>query len=221
MLVYNGLDLEIGYLPVLIESSKNPKIQHGMPGNLDCSQYITPIEKSLSADRSMGDVHPLGNPHYHFSPKNILKAAEGISERLSSIDPAHADSYRANLISFRERLKEKQKQWNNKQLKGKKVVAYHKMFEYLAAEFGFEIIGYVEPKPGIPPSAGHIEKLIGIMQRAKPDAIMTTVYYGKKEPQFISQKTGVKIITVPHDVGATEKAKDWFTLIDHVLSTLE
>jgi len=221
ILAYNGLDLEIGYLPVLIESSRNPKIQAGKPGNLDCSQYVTPIEKSLSADRSMGDVHPFGNPHYHLSPKNILKAAEGISERLSAIDPANADFYRANLVSFREKLKEKQKLWSIKQLKGKRVVAYHKMFEYLAAEFGFEIIGYLEPKPGIPPSAGHIEKLIGIMQKAKPEAILTTAYYGRKEAQFISQKTGVSVITVPHDVGAAEKAKDWFTLMDHVLATLE
>jgi zinc/manganese transport system substrate-binding protein len=221
IIMYNGLDLEIGYLPLIIESSRNPKIQAGKTGNLDCSRYIEPIEKPLSVDRSMGDVHPLGNPHYHLSPMNILKVAEGMADTLSKIDSINALAYRKNLSSFKERLRERQGEWNVKQLKGKKFIAYHRYFEYLAAEFRFSIIGYIEPKPGIPPSASHVEGLIEVVREGKPDAILFTGYGGKREVEFISQKTGVKGIVVPHDVGSHEGINDWFDLMDSILESIE
>ena len=105
ILMYNGLDLEIGYMPVLIESSRNPNIQPGKPGNFDCSHFVTVLEKPVSVDRSMGDVHPLGNPHYHYSARNIVAIAEGIANALSTIDPSHANSYKANLASFQEKVR--------------------------------------------------------------------------------------------------------------------
>jgi zinc/manganese transport system substrate-binding protein len=221
ILMYNGMDLEIGYLPVLVESSKNPKIQTANPGNFDCSKFIEPIEIPTVVDRSMGDVHPQGNPHYQLSPKNILRVAEGMAEVLSRADPENASFYLKNFSFFKQRLQEKQKEWSTIPLRGKKFLAYHKFFEYLASEFGFEIIGYIEPKPGIPPSAGHIEKLIEMIRKTKPDGILSLSYYGQKEVNFLSQKTGVKSIIVPHDVGETEKAKDWFSLMDQVLKSLE
>jgi zinc/manganese transport system substrate-binding protein len=221
ILMYNGMDLEIGYLPVLVESSKNPKIQTANPGNFDCSKFIEPIEIPTVVDRSMGDVHPQGNPHYQLSPKNILRVAEGMAEVLSRADPQNASFYLKNFSSFKQRLQEKQKEWSAIPLRGKKFLAYHKFFEYLASEFGFEIIGYIEPKPGIPPSAGHIEKLIEMIRKTKPDGILSLSYYGQKEVNFLSQKTGVKSIIVPHDVGETEKVKDWFSLMDQVLKSLE
>jgi zinc/manganese transport system substrate-binding protein len=221
ILMYNGMDLEIGYLPVLVEASKNPKIQPGNPGNCDCSKFIEPIEVPTSVDRSMGDVHPQGNPHYQLSPRNVLGVAKGIAGILAGNDPANADFYAKNLTSFEERLEAKQREWKAIPLKGKRYVAYHKFFEYLAAEFGFEIIGYVEPKPGIPPSAGQIEKLVEMIRKTKPDAILSLSYYGQKEVSFLSQKTGVRSVIVPHDVGESDKAKDWFSLMDEVLRSLE
>jgi zinc/manganese transport system substrate-binding protein len=221
VLMYNGMDLEIGYLPVLVESSKNPKIQPGNTGHFDCSKFIEPIEVPTSVDRSMGDVHPQGNPHYQLSAKNILRVVEGMAEALSSIDPENAGFYTKNLSAFRERLQEKQRQWSAIPLRGKKFIAYHKFFEYLALEFGFEIVGYIEPKPGIPPSASYVEKLIDMIRRAKPDAILSLSYYPQKEVKFLSEKTGVKGIIVPHDVSETEKVKDWFSLMDEVLKSLE
>ena len=119
ILMYNGLDLEIGYMPVLIESSRNPNIQPGKPGNFDCSHFVTVLEKPVSVDRSMGDVHPLGNPHYHYSARNIVAIAEGIANALSTIDPSHANSYKANLASFQEKVRAKQKEWSGLPLKGK------------------------------------------------------------------------------------------------------
>ena len=221
ILIYNGLDLEIGYLPLLIESSRNPKVQPGQPGNLDCSQFIKIIEKHESVDRSMGDVHPLGNPHYHLSSQNILGVAIGMTHALSNLDPEHASFYKTNLATFEAKLKEKQNQWVSISLKGKRFVAYHRFFEYLAQEFGFQIVGYVEEKPGIPPSAGYIEKLVEGMRRSKPDGIITTAYYGQDEINALSKKTGVKSIVIPHDVGSAPGINDWFSLMDTVLKLLQ
>jgi len=221
ILFYNGLDLEIGYLPVLIESSRNPKIQPGRPGNFDCSHFVTVLEKPVSVDRSMGDVHPLGNPHYHYSVKNILKISEGMADALSKLDPANAGFYKANLAAFQEKANKKQAQWRAVSLKGKRFIACHKYFEYLANDYGFRIVAYVEPKPGIPPSAGYLEKLIETIRQTKPDGILTTPYFARREEDFLSRKTGIKVIVVPHDVGTTAVAKDWFSLMDQVLSSLE
>jgi zinc/manganese transport system substrate-binding protein len=221
LLMFNGLELEIGYLPVLVESSRNPAIQSGTPGYFDCSQFVDVFEKPAAVDRSMGDVHPLGNPHYHLSPRNIYRVTAGITEALARVDPGNEGFYRSNLAAWQEKFKEKEKQWAEYTLKGKKFISYHKFFEYLANEFGFEIIGYVEPKPGIPPSAGWVERIIELAKRMKPDAILTTSYYGTREVAFLSQKSGVKYIVVPHDVGATPACKDWFSLIDQVLAALE
>lgn len=219
IIMFNGLDLEVGYLPRIIESSNNPKIQPGKIGNFDCSQFVSVIEKPIAIDRSMGDVHPLGNPHYLFSPGNILKVAEGISTVLSELDGGNAAFYRSNFQTFRERLIEKQKQWISKHVNGKKFIAYHRLFEYLAREFGFQIIAYVEPKPGIPPSAGYLAELIELIKRSKPDAILATEANGKKESEALGQKTGTKVIVLPHDVG-NPGAQDWFSLMDTIINSL-
>jgi zinc/manganese transport system substrate-binding protein len=221
LLLFNGLDLEVGYLPVLVESSRNPKIQPGNPGFLDCSQFIEVLDRPERADRSMGDVHPQGNPHYHLSPKNILRVAEGIAARLSALEPSGETFYLNQLASFRNRLAAKQKEWERMSLAGKKFLPYHKFFEYLAADFGFELVGYIEPKPGIPPSAAHLEKLIGIIRKDRPEAMLVTSYYGTKEVAFLAQKTGVKYLVVPHDVGSSREAKDWFSLMDQILNLLK
>lgn len=221
ILMYNGLDLEIGYLPLLIESSRNPKVQPGKPGNYDCSRYITVLEKPDTVDRSMGDVHPLGNPHYHFSVRNIGSIAAGMAKTLSKVDPSGTSYFHANLAAFQAKLNESKARWAKTRLAGRKYLAYHKFFEYLANERGFSIVGYVEPKPGIPPSAGYVEQLLETMRRDPPDAILITPYSGRKEVEFLSGKTGVRYIVVPHDVGATPAAIDWFSLMDQVFKSLE
>ena len=221
LLFYNGLDLEIGYVPLLVESSRNPKIQPGQPGHVNCSSFVEAIERQVSADRSMGDVHPLGNPHYHLSPKNVSRVAAGIVEALASNDPSNASFYRDNLVQFQKKLETRRVTWREKPIGGKRFVAYHKFFEYLAAEYQFQIIGYVESKPGIPPSAAHVEQLISSMKVTRPDGILSTSYYGKKEVEFLSKQTGVRSIIVPHDVGSAPGIKDWFSLMDAVFSALE
>jgi zinc/manganese transport system substrate-binding protein len=221
IIMYDGLDLEIGYLPLIIESSKNPKLMPGQQGNFDCSQFITVLEKPTTVDRSMGDVHPLGNPHYHFSPSRVLRVAEGIARLLADADKSNAAYYEANYKAFAERVREKEKQWHTIPLQGRKYVAYHKYFEYLADEFGFRFIGYLEPKPGIPPSAGHIESLIETMKKEKPSAILVTPAYGMQEAESLSAKTGVKVIVLPHDVGSMPGTDDLISFWDKVITSLK
>jgi zinc/manganese transport system substrate-binding protein len=221
ILMYNGLDLEIGYLPLVIESSKNPKLMPGKTGNFDCSQFVTVIKKHAMVDRSMGDVHPLGDPHYHFSPSAILSVAEGMSRFLAEADRDNAGFYQANYKAFAERLREKQKQWRAAPLKGKKFVANHEYFEYLAKEFGFQFVGYMEPKPGIPPSAAHIEGLIEAMKQTKPSGILISPAYSLHEAESLSAKTGVKVIVVPHEVGSMPGTDDLISFWNAIITSLK
>jgi len=221
VIMYNGLDLEIGYLPLILESARNPKIVPGQPGNFDCSRFVQVIEKPTAVDRSMGDVHPLGNPHYYFSPVNVLRVASGMADALAGLDPAHAGFFRQNFKIFSDAFDLKQQQWQNLGLRGKNFVAYHKLFEYLKSEFGLNFVGYVEPKPGIPPSAGHVASLIESMRSSRPDGILTTGYYGRKEAESIGEKSGVKVILLPGDVGAMAGTDDWLSFMDTVLKALQ
>lgn len=220
ILMYNGLDLEVGYLPILMEAAKNPSINPGNVGNLNCSVYVTTLEIPASASRENGDVHPLGNPHYHLSPVNIKKVAIGMGERMAKVDQANAEFYRGNAARFSAQVDLKMKEWKGRKLKGKQFVSQHKYFEYLAADFGFRILGYLEEKPGIPPRSAHIQMLIADISKQKPDAILSTEYHNQKIPQFVSSKSGVKMVIVPHDVGANG-SKDWFSLMNAVIKVLE
>lgn len=218
---FNGLDLEIGYVPLIIDSSRNPKLQPGKPGYFDCSRFVEAIEKPASLDRRQGDVHPLGNPHYHFSPTRVLQVAEGMVKTLEQMDPGNAPVYQANYAAFADKAKAGQEAWSLLPLKGKRFVAHHRMYEYLAREYGLSIIGYIEPKPGIPPSAGHVEALLKASEQAKPDGILVSPCSPKKEAEFISAKTGVKVILLPHDVGAIPGAEDYLSFIRTVVEALK
>ncbi len=219
--MYNGLDLEIGYLPLILESAKNPAIMPGKPGNFDCSRFVKVIEKHTHANRSMGDIHHLGNPHYHYSPANILKVSEGMSAALAEMDPANASYYKANQKAFAARVAEREKNWKSLNLTGKRFIAYHKMFEYLAVDFDLRIGGYIEPKPGIPPSAAYLESLVARMKVVKPDGILVTGNSGKKEAEAVSRASGVKVVYLPADVGAEPGTGDWISFMDTVLNRLK
>jgi len=221
ILMYNGVDMEIGYLPLILQSARNPKIIPGKPGNFDCSGFVRVIDRQAAVDRSMGDVHPLGNPHYHFSSANILRVAEGMANAMANLDRANADAYHANFKNFASRFNEHQKKWKAINLKGKKYIAYHKLFGYLEHEYGFRIIGYIEPKPGIPPSAAHIEALIEQMRGNRPDGILVTPAHGLKEAESLAARTGVKVIILPQDVGSMKGTDDWFAFMDTVLSVMK
>jgi zinc/manganese transport system substrate-binding protein len=220
VMMYNGVDLEIGYLPLILQSARNPRIVPGKPGNFDCSAHVKVIDRQTAVDRSMGDVHPLGNPHYHFSTMNILRVAKGMASVMSSLDGPNGQAYQAGYNSFAARFNEHEKKWKEVNLKGKRFVAYHKMFGYLERELGFKIIDYIEAKPGIPPSAAHIERLIEVMKREKPDGILVTPAHGVDEAKSLSARTGVRVIIIPQDVGSIKGTDDWFAFMDSVMTAL-
>ncbi len=220
ILMYNGVDLEIGYLPLIVQSARNPRIIPGKPGNCDCSGSVRIIDRQAVVDRSMGDVHPLGNPHYQFSMSNILRVAKGMASTMASLDSANAGAYRANFNSFSARLDEHRKKWLTVGLKGKRFIAYHKMFGYLERECGFRIIDYVEAKPGIPPSAAHIEALIEEIRREKPDGIIVTPAHGLDEAKSLAEKTGIKLIVIPQDVGSMKGADNWLAFMDTIMTAM-
>lgn len=223
LVAYIGLELEIGYLPALIQGARNPKLAFGQPGNLDLSQFITPMEVSGSADRSQGDVHPGGNPHYWLDPENARKLARGIAARLSALDPAGQALYSANLATFEKTLTEKAADWAKRlsPLAGKPIVTYHRSWSYFAARYKLNVVGYVEPKPGIPPSPTHTLELMKTIQTQGVKIILSESFYDKRVPELIASKTGAKAVFAPNSVNGEEGLDTYFKLLDRIVAGLE
>jgi len=223
LLVHVGLELEIGWLPPLILGSRNDKIQVGAPGNLDASREIPVLDvPTTRVDRSMGDIHPMGNPHYYIAPEEALIVAREIATRLKELDPAGAAIYDANLHAFEQKLQQKRAQWEKQAapLRGLKVVSYHQSWSYVSKWLGLVEVGYLEPKPGIPPSPSHIAQLIGVMQRQGVKVIMMEAFYPRITAQLVADKAGAKVALLPANVGATPEVKDYFSLVDDVVKRL-
>jgi len=222
---YVGLELEVGWLPPLIQQSRNAKIQQGQPGNIDCSQGIQVEDvPTIAPDklRALGDIHPLGNPHYWIPPKNALGVARLIANRLIQLDPSGAAEYRAHLADFEKRLAQKSAEWQKRAapLRGVKVVSYHKSWSYVAEWLGMQEIGYLEPKPGVPPSTQHTAQLITLMQKDGVKLILEESFYPRKLAQFVADKSGARLAVLPSDVGAEPSIKTYFDLGDAVLAQL-
>ncbi len=204
MLVINGAGLEIGWLPPLIKSANNGKINPGSRGFTDASQVIDLINKPTAVSRAYGDIHPQGNPHFNTDPHNIVPIAMLVAHKLEKIDPAHASDYESRLQHFIDH-------WNTfvqsfdakmKPCRGMKVVQYHQLYNYFLARYGIVSMGTIEPLPGISPSSKHTLKLIGMMRREDIKTILQDPYHEKKTARFIADKTGAHIVVLPHDVGA-------------------
>jgi zinc/manganese transport system substrate-binding protein len=223
LLLHVGLELEIGWLPPLVLGSRNPKIQVGEPGNLDCSRAIPVVDiPTTKVDRSMGDIHPQGNPHYWLPPANARIVAREIAQRLMQLDPEGRAGYEKNLASFNARVDAKEKEWAPEvaKLKGVKVATYHKSWSYVSHWLGMEEIGYVEPKPGIPPDPQHLSRLIAAMKQDGAKLLLMEDFYNKSVATLVAEKAGAKLLDLPTDVGARPEIKDWFTLVDAVVKAL-
>jgi zinc/manganese transport system substrate-binding protein len=220
--VFVGLELEVGWLPPLIQQSRNPKIQQGQPGNIDCSAGIDVEDvPNAPADklRALGDIHPLGNPHYWIPPRNALGIARLLANRLAQLDPAGADSYRAHLADFEKRLAAKTVEWEKRAapLRGMKIVSYHKSWSYVAGWLGLQEIGYVEPKPGVPASTQHTADLITLMRKDGAKLVLEESFYPRNLAQLVAEKGGARLTILPSDVGAEAQIKTYFDLVDDVL----
>ncbi|WP_299238330.1 zinc ABC transporter substrate-binding protein [Sulfurihydrogenibium sp.] len=222
LLIINGAGLEIGWLPPLLNQASNRKINPGSNGFLDLSQYINLIEKPENVSRAMGDVHPEGNPHFHLDPYNVPIISQVITEKLCKLDGSNCDYYKNNLSDFKKRWNEKLAVWNSKMasLKGVKVYQYHKLFDYFLKRYGIISVDTIEPLPGIPPTAKHLEELILKSKSENVKMILQDVYHPIKPAKYISEKMGLKIVVLPHDAGAVEEAKDMFSLFDTIVERM-
>lgn len=224
-LVYVGLDLEVGWLPPLVQQSRNQRIQRGQAGNVDASTAISVEDiPNIPADqlRALGDIHPLGNPHYWIPPKNARAIARLLAQRFSSLDGGGAAAYQANLADFERRLDAKEKDWERlaAPLKGVHVVTYHKSWSYVAEWLHMQEVGYIEPKPGIPPTANHTAQLIALMRASAVKLVVVESFYPSSLAHFVAENGHAHLVSAPADVGATPAIKTYFDLVDAVVTAL-
>lgn len=217
-----GLELEVGWAPPLLQNARNPKVLPGNRGFLDASSGCDILEKGKVADRSQGDVHPLGNPHYWLDPANGRIIAQTIARRLAELDPANAASYRDNLTRFEAHLTKKEKEWaqHAAKIKGTKVVTYHNSWPNFVKHFGIEVVNFIEPKPGIPPPPAHIRALIGQIRAEKIRSILVEPYFDLKLPEKIARESGAKVLVFAPSVGSHDEIKTYTDLFDHNLKLL-
>jgi len=222
LFVQVGLELEIGWAPNLLTNSRNARIQPGGDGFVDASAGIAALQVPTAADRTMGDIHPYGNPHYWLDPANGHVIARNIAAGLQRVDAAHAADYDRRLADFDHRLDEALARWRQQAapLAGLPVVAYHNAFPYLEQRFGFRVVGFVEPKPGIPPSGRYIAELVEQMKRQGVKVILTAPYYDAKTARLVAQQSGATVVTLAPSVGAVEGSGDYLALFDLNLSRL-
>ena len=217
LLIVAGLELEIGYLPPLLDQSRNDKVHSGNPGYLDASIGCDILQRpTAQVTRAMGDVHPFGNPHYWTDPNNGRVIARSIAARLSQLDPAGSAAYQRNLAAFEQRLAQKEAEWMAKMapFAGTKVVTFHDSWPNFAKHFKLAIVGHVEPKPGIPPTPSHTLDTINLIQAQKVPVILVEPYFDRKTPDYIAGKTGAAVVIFYPSVGGTPAIKDYFTLFD-------
>jgi ABC-type Zn uptake system ZnuABC Zn-binding protein ZnuA len=222
LLIHVGLDLEIGWLPVLLTAARNGAIQLGAPGNLNASEGIDVLEVPAVASRAEGDIHPYGNPHYWTDPRNGVRIADAIAQRLGEIDSANASDYRVRAEEFSSRLADHIAAWNRKIAphKGTLVVTYHKSMSYLLRWLRLKQAGAIERKPGIPPSGSHLAALIQMMKSRKVPLVLVETFYPRKDPTMVAEKTGAKLLVLPTSVGGRAGIRSYIGLFDVIVKEI-
>ena len=222
-LIMNGGQLEIGWLPPLIQRAANPKTQVGSKTFLNLFNHVEHIHHGHKVDRSGGDVHPDGNPHFHLDPRNILILSNTIKEFLISIDSENEIDYVKNHQEFSKKWEEKILIWNDrmKDKDGLQVIQYHDVLAYFNKAYGLVNIATIEPLPGVPTSSKHTLELIGLIKNLEPRAILHDVYHSTKTADFISSKTGIEVILMPHDSDAIDGVDDLISLFDYLTSAIK
>jgi zinc/manganese transport system substrate-binding protein len=222
LVVATGAELEIGWLPVLLQESGNSRIQPGAPGYFEITSVLRLLDIPSAVDRSMGDVHPLGNPHVQLDPRNIATAARALSARLAQVDAPNAAYYQQRGADFQSRWVQAMTRWSAQgaKLKGVPVVVIHKDQTYLIRWLGMTELAAIEPKPGVPPSAGYLAGLVEKLQATPPTMILRNAYNDPKAAQWLSQRIQAPVVLLPFSVGGTPEAKDLFGLFDDTLNRL-
>lgn len=223
LLLVIGADLEIGWLPPLLQSARNSQVLPGNPGYLDLSSVVPLLDKATGpVSRAMGDVHAAGNPHYWLDPRNGVRMAQAIATRLGELDPAHKDGYQQRFKAFAQTMDNKLPAWHAAltQLKGTPVIAYHKSFIYLAEVFGFRIADEVEPKPGIAPSAASLSTLVARIKNEHIALLIMEPYYERRSASYLNEHTGIRVAILPQSVGSQPDIHSYFDLFDAIVAAL-
>jgi zinc/manganese transport system substrate-binding protein len=222
LLVANGADLEIGWLPVLLQESGNRRIQRGAPGYFEASSVVTLVEVPSKLDRAMGDIHPYGNPHIQLDPRNVAAVAEALTAKLTEIDPDGAADYAARGADFAKRWKQAIARWQTKaaQLKGVPVVIMHRDQVYLCRWLGVNELASIEPKPGVPPTAGYLGQLVTRLSASPPRMILLNEYNDARAAKWLSERVHAPMVVLPFSVGGSPAANDLFGLFDDTIDKL-
>ncbi|MBA3341816.1 MAG: zinc ABC transporter substrate-binding protein [Gemmatimonadaceae bacterium] len=211
-----GLGLEVGWMPLLLDGARNPRIRPGATGYVDVSRSVRLLDiPAGDVDRSQGDVHPLGNPHYWLHPENGRRIARMFQQKFSELDPKNAASYAANERAFETRLDAAERGWRPSlsMIAGKPVAAWHTSWRYFADYTKMNIVGFMEPKPGVPPSPAHLAGLIQTMKRTGAKIIIMEPFYSRKTADFVASKSGAKVLVLPPSVGGVRGVNDYVALM--------
>ena len=222
VLIEGGAELEIGWMPPLLESARNDRIAAGAVGRIVASQGVKMLEVPATFDRSKGDVHPYGNPHFLLDPLNVKLMVAQMANRFSQLDPKSADVFKTNLQTFNATLDTKLAEWQ-KQLapyRGAKIVTYHKDFVYLAERFNLEVVETLEPKPGIAPSPAHITQVIAKMKADNVHVILVQPYQNRKTAETVARQTDAVVLDIAQQPGAMKNTDTYFALMDNMVRTL-
>ncbi len=222
LVVSTGAELEVGWLPLVLQQAGNSKVQAGSPGYFEATSVVTMLGRPARLDRAEGDVHPFGDPHIQTDPRNIARVAAALAARLAQVDPANAATYQARHKQFSERWTAAIVRWEQQAapLKGVPVVVQHKAFTYLIAWLGMREVAALEPKPGIEPTTAHLANVLDTLQREPAKTVLRAAYQSDRASQWIAERAKIKAVVLPFTVGGTEGARDLFGLFDDTIRRL-
>lgn len=221
LIICSGAGLEVGWLPILLRRARSA-VQPGAIGHLMASEHVPIVEKPTTIDRSMGDLHPEGNPHVHLNPHNILLVADELTKRLQSINPENSNVFETRLLDFKDRWQRAITQWEKELdfLRGTAVVVHHKSFSYFNDWVGLQQVASLEPKPGIPPTILHLEELLQQLDTNPAGIIIRTPYDPEDASEWLSERTGTPAVVLPYTIGGDIDTIDLFSLFDRTLALL-
>jgi len=222
LVICTGAELEVGWLPILLQQSGNAKVQAGQPGNFAAADHVRKLDVPTQLDRSQGDVHAAGNPHIQTDPRNIAQVATALGTRLQQVDPAHASEYAQRQADFAQRWQQAIARWNAQAapLKGVPVASQHKAFAYLYDWLGLKEVAVLEPKPGVEPSASHLQAVLSALKGTPVRMVLHAAYQDPRPSEWLNANAGIPTVKLPFTVGGTDGAKDLFGLFDDTLARL-
>jgi zinc/manganese transport system substrate-binding protein len=222
LVVATGAELEVGWLPLVIQQAGNPKIRPGQPGYFEAASFVALLGKPTRLDRAEGDVHPAGDPHIQTDPRNIARVAGELAARMAQLDPPNAATYQSRHKQFAERWSASIAKWEKEAapLKGAPIVVQHKAFTYLEAWLGLREIAALEPKPGVEPTTSHLSSVIETLQRTPAKMVIRAAYQSSRPSEWIAERARINAVALPFTVGGTDGAKDLFGLFDDTIARL-